>query len=133
MEEAIKVLAIGSAYMAILSPALILWVVFHYVSKIQKNKNEALVNIAQAINDPDQVREIVDQLNEKKKPTDLRKSGVILIFIGIGLAGFGALSIPILKSVGFLVSSLGIGLLVAGYIYPNESEEITKAVESFEK
>jgi hypothetical protein len=32
-----------------------------------------------------------------------------------------------------LVSSLGIGLLVAGYIYPNESEEITKAVESFEK
>ena len=133
MEEAIKALAIGSAYMAILSPALILWVVFHYVSKIQKNKNEALVNIAQAINDPDQVREIVDQLNEKKKPTDLRKGGIILIFIGFGLAGFGVLSIPILKSVGFLVSSLGIGLLVAGYIYPNESEEITKAVESFEK
>jgi hypothetical protein len=108
-------------------------VVFHYVSKIQKNKNETLVNIAKTINDPEQVREIVDQLNQKKKPTDLRKSGVILIFIGIGLAGFGVLSIPILKSVGFLVSSLGIGLLVAGYIYPNESEEITKAVESFEK
>ena len=103
------------------------------VLQIQKNKNEALVNIAQAINDPDQVREIVDQLNEKKKPTDLRKGGIILIFIGFGLAGFGVLSIPILKSVGFLVSSLGIGLLVAGYIYPNESEEITKAVESFEK
>ena len=75
----------------------------------------------------------LDQLNEKKKPTDLRKGGIILIFIGFGLAGFGVLSIPILKSVGFLVSSLGIGLLVAGYIYPNESEEITKAVESFEK
>ena len=133
MEGALKALAIGSAYMAILSPALILWVVFHYVSKINKNKNETLVNIAKTINDPEQVREIVDQLNQKKKPTDLRKSGVILIFIGIGLAGFGALSIPILKSVGFLVSSLGIGLLVAGYIYPNESEEITKAVESFEK
>ena len=42
MEEAIKALAIGTAYMAILSPALILWVVFHYVSKIQKNKNETL-------------------------------------------------------------------------------------------
>ena len=133
MEGALGALAIGTGYMAILSPALIIWVVFHYVSKIQKNKNETLVNIAKTINDPEQVREIVDQLNQKKKPTDLRKSGVILIFIGIGLAGFGVLSIPILKSVGFLVSSLGIGFLVAGYIYPNESEEITKAVESFEK
>ena len=133
MEGALGALAIGTGYMAILSPALIIWVVFHYVNKLQKNKNETLLNIAKTINDPEQVREIVDQLNQKKKPTDLRKSGVILIFIGIGLAGFGALSIPILKSVGFLVSSLGIGLLVAGYIYPNESEEITKAVESFEK
>ena len=133
MEGALGALAIGTGYVAILSPALIIWVVFHYVNKLQKNKNETLVNIAKTINDPEQVREIVDQLNQKKKPTDLRKSGVILIFIGIGLAGFGVLSIPILKSVGFLVSSLGIGLLVAGYIYPNESEEITKAVESFEK
>ena len=133
MEGTLGALAIGTGYLAILSPALIIWVVFHYVNKLQKNKNETLVNIAKTINDPEQVREIVDQLNQKKKPTDLRKSGVILIFIGIGLAGFGVLSIPILKSVGFLVSSLGIGLLVAGYIYPNESEEITKAVESFEK
>jgi Na+/proline symporter len=133
MTGALGVLAIGIGYVAILSPAIIIWVVFHYVSKIQKNKNETLVNIAKEINDPEQVREIVDQLNEKKNPTDLRKGGVILIFIGFGLAGFGVLSIPILKSVGFLVSSLGIGLLVAGYIYPNESEEITKAVESFEK
>lgn len=133
MEGALGALAIGTGYLAILSPALIIWVVFHYVNKLQKNRNETLLNIAKTINDPEQVREIVDQLNQKKKPTDLRKSGVILIFIGIGLAGFGVLSIPILKSVGFLVSSLGIGFLVAGYIYPNESEEITKAVESFEK
>ena len=47
--------------------------------------------------------------------------------------GYGLLSIPILKGVGFLVSSIGIGLLAAGYIYPNESEEISKAVENFEK
>ena len=47
MEGALGALAIGTGYMAILSPALIIWVVFHYVSKIQKNKNEALVNIAQ--------------------------------------------------------------------------------------
>lgn len=133
MDVALEALAIATAHMAILSPVLIIWVVLHYVNKIQKNKNETLVNIAKTIDDPEQVREIVDQLNQNKKPTDLRKGGIILIFIGFGLAGFGVLSIPILKSVGFLVSSLGIGLLVAGYIYPNESEEITKAVESFEK
>jgi len=133
MDVALEALAIATAHMAILSPVLIIWVVLHYVNKIQKNKNETLVNIAKTINDPEQVREIVDQLNQNKKPTDLRKGGIILIFIGFGLAGFGVLSIPILKSVGFLVSSLGMGLLVAGYIYPNESEEITKAVESFEK
>ena len=133
MDVALEALAIATAHMAILSPVLIIWVVLHYVNKIQKNKNETLVNIAKTIDDPEQVREIVDQLNQNKKPTDLRKGGIILIFIGFGLAGFGVLSIPILKSVGFLVSSLGMGLLVAGYIYPNESEEITKAVESFEK
>ncbi len=74
MEGALGALAIGTGYLAILSPALIIWVVFHYVSKLQKNKNETLVNIAKTINDPEQVREIVDQLNQKKKPTDLRKA-----------------------------------------------------------
>ena len=33
-----------------------------------------LVNIAQAINDPDQVREIVDQLNAKEKTHRFTKS-----------------------------------------------------------
>ena len=84
MDVALEALAIATAHMAILSPVLIIWVVLHYVNKIQKNKNETLVNIAKTIDDPEQVREIVDQLNQNKKPTDLRKGGVILIFIGFG-------------------------------------------------
>ena len=47
MEGALGALAIGTGYLAILSPALIIWVVFHYVNKLQKNKNETLLNIAQ--------------------------------------------------------------------------------------
>jgi hypothetical protein len=35
--------------------------------------------------------------------------------------------------VGLLVSAIGIGLMIAGYLYPIESEEINKAVEQFEK
>ena len=32
-----------------------------------------------------------------------------------------------------LVAFIGIGTMAAGYIYPNTSEEITKAVEDFEE
>jgi len=32
-----------------------------------------------------------------------------------------------------LVGTIGVGSLIAGYLYPNESAEITKAVENFEK
>ena len=39
----------------------------------------------------------------------------------------------ILKGVGALVALIGIGQMVAGYIYPNQSEEINKVVEEFEK
>ena len=42
-------LAIGTGYIAILCPVLIMWVIFHYVNKIQKSKNETLVNIAKTI------------------------------------------------------------------------------------
>ena len=35
--------------------------------------------------------------------------------------------------VGALVFTIGVGLLVAGYLYPREGDEINKAVEDFEK
>ena len=71
---------------------------------------------------------------KKKSPVDLRRSGVITIFIGAGLFMFGWIAIgEILKGVGALVALIGIGQMVAGYIYPNQSEEINKVVEEFEK
>ena len=39
----------------------------------------------------------------------------------------------ILKGVGALVAAIGIGQIIAGYLYPNTSEEITNAVDAFEK
>jgi len=35
--------------------------------------------------------------------------------------------------VGALVTAIGAGQIVAGYLYPNTSEEITNAVDAFEK
>ena len=72
--------------------------------------------------------------DKKKSPIDLRRSGVITIFIGAGLFMLGWIAIGgILEGVGALVALIGIGQMVAGYIYPNQSEEINKAVENFEK
>ena len=39
----------------------------------------------------------------------------------------------ILQGVGALVFTIGVGLLIAGYRYPREGDEINKAVEDFEK
>ena len=39
----------------------------------------------------------------------------------------------VLKGVGALVAAIGLGQIIAGYLYPNTSEELTSAVEDFEK
>jgi hypothetical protein len=39
----------------------------------------------------------------------------------------------VLKGVGALVAAIGLGQIIAGYLYPNTSEELTNAVEEFEK
>ena len=65
----------------------------------------------------------------------ITKGVSIAIFVGIGLfcLGYFGLNIKVLYGVGLLVSFIGIGQMIAGYIYPNQSEEINKTVESFEK
>ena len=84
---------------------------------------------------PDEVRDLLESLQDKKKsPIDLRRSGIITIFIGAGLFMLGWIAIgEILKGVGVLVGLIGVGQMVAGYVYPNQSEEINKVVEEFEK
>ena len=38
-----------------------------------------------------------------------------------------------MKAVGALISLIGLGTVIAGYLYPNTSEELTNAVDKFEK
>ena len=119
-----------------LLPVLIVWIVFVYESRNKKNKYDTIIEVSKNITDPEEIRELIDSLkdNQKKSPTDLRRSGVITIFIGAGLFMLGWIAIgEILKGVGALVGLIGVGQMVAGYIYPNQSEEINKAVEEYEK
>ena len=121
---------------AVSLPAIIVLIVFVFESRNKKNKYNTIIEVSKNLSDPEQIRDLIESLKDdkKKSPTDLRRSGVITIFIGAGLFMLGWFAIgEILKGVGALVGLIGVGQMVAGYVYPNQSEEINKAVENFEK
>ena len=99
-----------------------------------KDKNKTILEISKNIDDPSKLEDLVGLLDERKKqPLDYRRSGTVTLFVGIGLFLFGVFFLGnILKGVGALVAAIGIGQIIAGYLYPNTSEEINKAVEDFE-
>ena len=100
----------------------------------EKGKRSAIIEIAKHLGDPSRVDELLRLFDERKKaPIDYRRGGVITTFVGIGifLLGFVAMG-SLVQGVGLLVCAIGIGTLIAGYLYPNTSEELTNAVEEFE-
>jgi predicted tellurium resistance membrane protein TerC len=127
------IIALLTGWVAILMPVLLIWVIFYFSTKNDKEKYATMVEIAKNLENPSDVEDLLENFKEKKKPIDYRRTGVITIFVGLGLLLFGLVNIAILKGVGLLVISIGLGSLIAGYIYPNNSEEIDKAVEKFEK
>lgn len=100
-----------------------------------KNERAAVVEIAKNLDDPEQVKKLVNLFDERKKePVDYRRSGLITLFVGVGLFLFGLFYLGnLLKGVGALVFAIGLGQIIAGYVYPNTSEEINKAVEDYEE
>ena len=128
-------LALLIPIIAVSLPAIIILIVFVYESRNKKKKYNTIIEVSKNISNPDEVRDLLESLQDKKKsPIDLRRSGIITIFIGAGLFMLGWIAIgEILKGVGVLVGLIGVGQMVAGYVYPNQSEEINKVVEEFEK
>jgi hypothetical protein len=133
VDDLTHMMAVGTGWVAILMPVLLIWVIFYFATKMDKAKYESMVEIAKNLEDPSDVEDLLENFKEKKKPIDYRRTGVITIFVGLGLFLFGLVSISILKGVGLLVICIGFGSLIAGYIYPNNTEEVDKAVEKFEK
>ena len=109
--------------------------VFIWLYHDEKNKRETVLEIAKQIGDPDKLEQLLHIFDERKKnPIDYRRSGIITIFVGIGLYFFGYIAIGfILEGVGALVGLIGVGTLIAGYLYPNTGKELTDAVDEFEK
>ena len=109
--------------------------VFYWQYLEGKGKRETVLEISKHLNDPSKVEELLGIFDERKKePIDYRRGGVITIFVGIGicLLGYAAMG-SFFVGIGYLVGAIGIGTMAAGYLYPNTSEELTNAVEHYEK
>ena len=109
--------------------------VFFWQYKEGKGKRETVLEISKNLDDSSKVEELLNIFEERKKePIDYRRNGVITIFVGIGLYFLGYYALGnILKGVGALVGLIGIGTMIAGYLYPNTGKELTNAVEEYEK
>ncbi|EJP73828.1 MAG: hypothetical protein NT02SARS_0398 [SAR86 cluster bacterium SAR86B] len=109
--------------------------IFVWLYLENKDKNKTILEISKNIDDPSKLEDLIGLLDERKKqPLDYRRNGVVSLFVGIGLFLFGLFFLgDILKGVGALVAAIGVGQIIAGYLYPNTSEEINKAVEEFEE
>ena len=120
----------GMATGIIIPVAVFVWLYFE-----EKLKKDAMLEIANHIDDPKHLEELLTIFDERKKePIDYRRGGLITFFVGLGIFGLGYLSLgSLFEGVGVLVGAIGAGTLLAGYLYPKTSEEITNAVEEFER
>ena len=100
-----------------------------------KERRATILEISKTIDDPDRLDELMSMLDEQKsEPTEYRRGGMITLFVGIGIYALGAFAMGrLFEGAGMLVGLIGLGILVAGYLYPPTSSELNQAVEDFEK
>ena len=135
MTELLPIIGVFIPIFGILAGIIIPVSAFIWLYHEQKNKNKTIIEIAKHMDDPSKAEEFLHILDERKKePIDYRRGGVITIFVGIGLylLGYTVMG-SFIEGVGLLVSAIGVGTMIAGYLYPNTSEELTNAVEKFEE
>lgn len=130
MDQNIIIPIFGMLTGIIIPIAVFIWLYYE-----GKGKRETVLEISKHLDDPAKLEELLGIFEDRKKePIDYRRNGVITIFVGIGLYLLGYMVIgAILEGVGFLVTAIGVGTLIAGYLYPNTGKELTNAVEEFEK
>tara|TARA_B100000767_G_C19256358_1_gene325359 strand:- start:21 stop:446 length:426 start_codon:yes stop_codon:yes gene_type:complete len=140
MESIVSIVELLIPIAGIMFPIGIVFVIFFFINKMEKHKYDAIVEVSKNIDDPSVIEEILNTLNDKKKPIDYRRGGVITSFVGVGIVLLGNSFASIdneaqafISGSGLLVGAIGVGSIIAGYLYPNESREINKAVDSFEK
>ena len=130
MDQNIIIPVVGMLTGIIIPVAVFIWL-YHE----NKGKRETVLEIAKHLDDSSKLEELLAIFEERKKePIDYRRGGVITIFVGVGIWFFGYWSMgSFFEGAGILVGFIGVGTLIAGYLYPNTGKELTNAVEEFEK
>ena len=129
-----QTLSLAIPIVGILFPVLIILVIKYFNYKSKREKFKAMIEISKNLQDPSDIKELLEDFKEKKQPIDYRRSGVLTLSVGIGLFLLGfVIQLSLVRGVGLLIGAIGVGQIIAGYLYPNDSAEITKAVENFEK
>lgn len=130
MDQNIIIPVVGMLTGIIIPVAVFIWL-YHD----NKGKRETVLEIAKHLDDSSKLEELLAIFEERKKePIDYRRGGVITIFVGVGIWFFGYWSMgSFFEGAGILVGFIGVGSLIAGYLYPNTGKELTNAVEEFEK
>ena len=121
--------------LGILTGIIVPIAVFIWLYHENKNKYNAVIEISKNLDDPSKAEELIKIFEERKKgPLDYRRSGVITLFVGIGIYLVGYISFGrLFEAAGALVALIGVGQIIAGYLYPNTGKELTDAVEEYEK
>ena len=129
-QSAILIPILGILAGIIIPISVFIWLYFD-----SKNKQKTILEISKNLDDPAKVEEFLKIFEQRKKePIDFRRNGVITLFTGAGFYFFGVFFLgSIMKAVGALISLIGIGTVIAGYLYPNTGKELTNAVEEYEK
>ena len=96
--------------LGILLPVLIILIVFYFDTKKNKYKYDALIEVSKNVKDSEEISSLLNSFKESKKSnTDLRRTGLVTLFTGIGLAALGkfGLNLDVLFGVGLLVMFIG--------------------------
>ena len=121
--------------LGVLTGIIIPLAVFFWLYQEDKDKRQTVLEIAKHLDDPRKVEQLLGIFDERKKePLDYRRGGVITLFVGVGIYLLGMIVLGrFFEGIGLLVGAIGAGVMIAGYFFPNTSEEITSAVEKFEE
>ena len=121
--------------LGVLTGIIIPLAVFFWLYQDDKDKRQTVLEIAKHLDDPRKVEQLLGIFDERKKePVDYRRGGVITLFVGVGIYLLGMIVLGrFFEGIGLLVGAIGVGVMIAGYFFPNTSEEITSAVEKFEE
>ena len=105
----------------IIAVAAFAWLYFE-----SKHKRDALLELAQRAENPEQLAEIVQSLEEPRPVSDdhsAKRSGLITLFVGVGIYLLGAMALgAVLKAVGTLVAFIGAGILLAAFLFPRDRQ-----------